>query len=157
MIIYAKYMQCIFYMQQVFQQQINCNLHKKIYNQGSGPTFALAQQPKGCLIKTIYHSVSFSTTYIWKAMLHFKPMSPRYVRSGNLSYRRRQPELWVALSMPTRCLRAGQRRGWQPCFREPDCSNWGRSRSLQDWDHTFDSGTTVVESVGKDTRHENTL
>lgn len=29
MIIYAKYMQCIFYMQQVFQQQINYNLHKK--------------------------------------------------------------------------------------------------------------------------------
>ena len=63
MIIYAKYMQCIFYMQQVFQQQINYNLHQKIYNQGSGPTFALAQQPKGCLIKTHlqYQSGSFST------------------------------------------------------------------------------------------------
>lgn len=155
--------------EQVFQQQINYNMHKTIYNQGSGLAFALAQQPKVCLIKTIYYHLysQLQYNYIWKAMLHFclfwgpdwhvKPMSPRYVRSGNLSYRRRQPELWVALSMPTRCLRAGQCRGWQPCFPGPDCSNWGKSRSLQDWDHTFDSGTTVVESVRNDTRHENIL
>ncbi len=32
-------------------------MHKTIYNQGSGLTFALAQQPKGCQIKTIYQQI----------------------------------------------------------------------------------------------------
>lgn len=58
-------------MQQVFQQQINYNLHKKIYNQGSGLTFAIAQQPKGCLIKTHLSFSQLQYNYIWKAMLHF--------------------------------------------------------------------------------------
>ena len=151
-------MQCIFYMQQVFQQQINYNLHKKIYNQGSGtnlcPCTATQRVPNKdpFIIQSASVQLHLESHASFQNRCHqgtsAQEIFPTSVGSQNFGSHYQCPLAVFVLDN----VEDGSH-----VFRGPDCSNWGRSRSLQDWDHTFDSGTTVVESVRKDTRHENTL